>query len=213
MDITPDTLNRRERKKSILKKHIVETAMELFKTQSFQATTMGEIADKVDIAKATLYNYFPLKETILSEFVQQSIADRVDEVRRLIQESPGTRTVLFTLFKYILQWALKHRDLMLIYWSYHMQRLSQGASSDAEWSETANLITEILVAGQKAGDIKKSISIETMARSLDANLNFTITGFLLRNENTNPDDYIYMMIDLFLTGAATTKARINEHIY
>ena len=213
MDETPDTLNRRDRKKNVLKKNIVETAMRLFKAQGFQGTTMGEIADQVDIAKATLYNYFPLKETILSEFVQQSIADRVDEVRRLIQESPGTRTVLFTLFKYILQWALKHRDIMLIYWSYHMQRLSQGITDDAEWGEMSGIITEILSAGQKVGDIKKSISIEAMARSLDANLNFTITGFLLKHKHTNPDDYIYMMIDLFLTGAATTKARINEHLY
>ena len=35
--------------------------------------TMDQIAEEVDISKGTLYNYFPFKESIISEYWQKSV--------------------------------------------------------------------------------------------------------------------------------------------
>ena len=64
--------NRTERKKKDSRRKIIGVAMDLFKKQGFDATTMEQIADEADIARATLYSYFPVKEAILHLHVQKS---------------------------------------------------------------------------------------------------------------------------------------------
>lgn len=41
-------------------------AMALIRAYGFEETTMEQIAEEADIAKGTLYNYFPAKEAIIS---------------------------------------------------------------------------------------------------------------------------------------------------
>jgi TetR/AcrR family transcriptional regulator, cholesterol catabolism regulator len=61
----PDTIGRRERKKLELEQRIRQAAAELFHGKGYDATTVDEIADAADVAKATLFNYFPRKDALL----------------------------------------------------------------------------------------------------------------------------------------------------
>lgn len=56
----------RERKKGEIRSRIIDTAMDLLDKQGFEATTVDQIAEKADVAKSILYNYFPAKEAILA---------------------------------------------------------------------------------------------------------------------------------------------------
>ncbi len=51
-------MNRRERKKEETRIKIINCTIELFKDKGFSDTSMEEIAEKSDVAKGTLYNYF-----------------------------------------------------------------------------------------------------------------------------------------------------------
>ncbi len=53
--------SRVERKKEETKQKIVSVAIALFQQKGFDDTAMEQIAEEVDIAKGTLYNYFPVK--------------------------------------------------------------------------------------------------------------------------------------------------------
>src|SRR6516165_8804748 len=55
----------RERKKLKTRHAIQDAAIELFSTASFQAVTVEQIADRADVAPATVYRYFPTKEDIV----------------------------------------------------------------------------------------------------------------------------------------------------
>jgi AcrR family transcriptional regulator len=57
----------RERKIERTRELIVKTAVSLFETRGFDATTMREIAQASEIGPATLYRYFSSKEAILLE--------------------------------------------------------------------------------------------------------------------------------------------------
>lgn len=48
------------RKKEKTRQVIITTAMNLFIQNGYEATTMEQIAEMADIAKGTLYNYFPV---------------------------------------------------------------------------------------------------------------------------------------------------------
>ena len=73
MDSNPP-VSRIERKKEETRLKIIAVAMSLFKAHGFDVTTMERIAAEVDIAKGTLYNYFPVKEAIVSEYIRRTFA-------------------------------------------------------------------------------------------------------------------------------------------
>lgn len=58
-------MSRRERKKIELEQRIRRAAAELFHAKGYEETTVDEIAEAADIAKATLFNYFPRKDALL----------------------------------------------------------------------------------------------------------------------------------------------------
>lgn len=61
------SLSRRERKKLETKIAILEAARDLFQGQGFDETSIEAIAERADVSRSTFFNYFPTKESLLSE--------------------------------------------------------------------------------------------------------------------------------------------------
>jgi AcrR family transcriptional regulator len=55
----------RERKKEQTRRRILAVAMELFGERGFDAVTVNEVAEAAEVAKATLFAYFPSKESLV----------------------------------------------------------------------------------------------------------------------------------------------------
>ena len=52
------------------KREILETALDLFSTRGFEATSVSQIAEAVGIRKASLYSHFACKQEILDALIQ-----------------------------------------------------------------------------------------------------------------------------------------------
>ena len=57
---------------------ILATALELFLVQGYDATSLREIAERLEISKAALYYHFPAKEQIVVELTRQFLNDLAD---------------------------------------------------------------------------------------------------------------------------------------
>lgn len=55
----------RERKKEQNRQRIAAAALRLFVERGFDAVTVNEIAEAAEVAKATLFSYFPTKESLV----------------------------------------------------------------------------------------------------------------------------------------------------
>lgn len=71
-----------------MRDHIIETASRLFYSNGIRAVPMDQIIAEADIAKATLYRYFPTKEHLIVAYLQTR-SDRVLASMRDIIHSAG----------------------------------------------------------------------------------------------------------------------------
>ena len=73
----------RERKKRATRQLISDIATSLFIARGFEQVTVDEVAAAADVAKMTVFNYFPRKEDLFF--------DRTDDARQLLREALAAR--------------------------------------------------------------------------------------------------------------------------
>lgn len=79
-------LSRRELNKQNSRKRILKASRKLFSTKGYEETMIEDIAHRAEVSKATLYNYFPNKESLLIGTAQEVI----DRARSLAQNGAKT---------------------------------------------------------------------------------------------------------------------------
>jgi len=67
-------ISRREANKIKCRHDILKASRRLFKDKGYDDTMIDDVADAAGISKATLYNYFPNKESLLSGTLDDQIA-------------------------------------------------------------------------------------------------------------------------------------------
>jgi AcrR family transcriptional regulator len=73
--------DRRARRRQEGRNRVYSAAIELFAERGFDATTMDEIADSADVARATVFNYFQRKTAFLDEWAARRRQRAVSVVR------------------------------------------------------------------------------------------------------------------------------------
>ncbi|MHB9855671.1 TetR family transcriptional regulator [Streptomyces krungchingensis] len=81
----------RERKKEQTRQRIAAVAMRLFIERGFDAVTVNEIAEAAEVAKATLFAYFPTKESLALQGVGG------DDLAGIVAGRPAGQTFLEAL--------------------------------------------------------------------------------------------------------------------
>ncbi len=69
--------SRREAKKDECRRQIARAAVHLFETKGFAAATMDEVAERADVSRPTVFNYFAHKEEIPAYFMGWMLEERV----------------------------------------------------------------------------------------------------------------------------------------
>jgi len=150
--------SRTERKKEETRKKILAVAMDLFKRQGFDKTTVDQIAMEADVAKGTVFNHFPEKEAIIYEHIQSMIREQTPAMLEYLDKLPDTRTRLIAALQKTLEWM--HIDLSndlferhFIYkmsqWVHAIKHLDRNVSSGF-----STVMEHILKLGIESGEIR-----------------------------------------------------------
>lgn len=164
---TIDEPDRRQRKVNQTLSRVTEIAWAMFESTGYENVTMESISAQADIAKATLYKYFPTKESILDQHFKAEMRERRDDIQNTLLQLQGLRARLTYLFeveaeylrdKYVyLAPLLKHRTQNI--------DLQQNPSAS---SGMLTIMTVLFKAAQAASEIPKKHSPETLAHYLNA---------------------------------------------
>ena len=74
--------SRREYNKQQCRVRILKASRQLFRAKGFEQTTMEDVALHAEVSKATLYNYFTNKDSLLLGIAEAAL----DEIRQLVAE-------------------------------------------------------------------------------------------------------------------------------
>jgi AcrR family transcriptional regulator len=156
-----DRLPLRERNKQRNVQRIIDAAFELFHTLGYHQTTMDAIAEKAEVSRATLFNYFPTKQALLMPFANKLYRERVQpEIRSYLDTQPTTLQALRFLFMSIHEHVLTLPDIYRA-----LQEEFFHPQPDAREAGTGFFETRltILQYGQQQGEVRTDIPLEKLA--------------------------------------------------
>jgi AcrR family transcriptional regulator len=116
---------RRERKKRETREKIFTSAIKLFKTHGFEATTIDMISEEADVARGTIFLHFTSKEAILANWGYErlhEIEERREEwdydddcqakVLRIYKIMNEVTITNFDFIKVVVESSMKHRQVL-----------------------------------------------------------------------------------------------------
>ncbi len=203
-----DEVSRRERKRMHTASHLSATAFELFETHGYAAVSMEQIAQKADVAKATLYNYFPVKEALLAHRFREDIAAGMVE--------RGAALIACKSFEDRMQFLLREsaawHSARKVYLPYYLRYLT----GQARYGETApgtgdvepgsrQILTLMFEAAQHTGEVDTRQTAAQIAWSFEYLL-FGAVAAWLTDPGIDLATRFLAAFDLTMRGMATRSA-------
>ncbi len=193
--------SRMERKRENTRQKIIETGMQLFMEQGIEATTMEQIAEQVDIAKGTLYNYFPVKEAIIDAYIKRAVQSRNEERFQRLSKLPDTRTRVITMLTELMQGVQAQREIFEKYFIYRIQKMITLEQDESAESGLGSLEEQIIRLGQQNGDLRTDLSAEILEDLLEFAFIEVAQQLYKDPKHFVAEQVIPQYVDLFLNGA------------
>jgi AcrR family transcriptional regulator len=135
----------------VTRQRLLDTAFALFAERGFHATTYDEIADAADMARATVFNYFPRKDDLIMGIAQERRAAAAVILRNDLDMDAPTATVLRDMLRHVaeLYEADRARNQAFVRCT-----LQAGSALIPGWFDSAELFTTAIAAGQARGDVR-----------------------------------------------------------
>ena len=146
------TAGRRERKRQESRERLYTTAIRLFLENGFDSTTVDQIANGADVARATAFNHFPQKVAYLEEWGRR----RRRHVRtQLAQGAPGAGTAAGRLGRYLHEMAVlnisaRNETQALMDPSIRLGQALRSPTLDVD-------LAEVVRAGQNNGEFRTDV--------------------------------------------------------
>ncbi len=178
------------------KAEILKTALVLFSSQGFQATTMEHISSTIKMARTSLYEYFKSKEDILysliSEVVEEDRENPLEgsirsQLETLAAESISRLQNNFTLYKILFQELPTLSNP-----TFDKMKAWQGRSMI--------LVQEVIVKGIKQGAFASNREVEDIAFAFKAMIGQRLADLLYSGTHVQPEEDAKRLIDLVWLG-------------
>ena len=191
-------LGRRERKKLETRDRLVACAAALFTERGYVSTTMDDIAECADVARATVFNYFTRKEDLVLAWFGQ----RRGELAEILADSADAdtdtsgrlRDAIRTIARFFTEAPATGRAMVRAW-------LQAGGPMLAPGSETPRMFASIIRSGQQEGDVAADIDPERAGLVIfDAYLGVLYRWGTVDGDPSPLEDDLIAALDVVLAG-------------
>ncbi len=187
----------REKKKIETKNKIIEVGGRLFKEKGFNNTTVDEIAREAEIGKGTFFNYFPTKEALLREFVEQKQELVYNLARNELKRSILTREKIKNILVSVAKSNEKDKELTRLFVFEYLRHYGY----EERRSDSLNtILQDLLENGIKTGDVKNGLDIKRAAENLTASYYMSLMEWLWSKSEYSFSEDISKKIDMIFDG-------------
>ncbi|MDR3574146.1 MAG: TetR/AcrR family transcriptional regulator [Anaerolineaceae bacterium] len=190
--------SRMDRKKEDTKRKIIHAAMLLFKDHGLEQTTMEQIAEQADIAKGTLYNYYPVKEAIISDYIERVSTERNSGRIERLPELLDTRTRLIRTLRELISWVKDQPVLFEKYFTYQIQHIISLRPNESTASGFRLIGTEIILLGEASGEIRTDLPFDSLISLFEFVFIKVVQKYYQDPQSFNDDEVIRQYVDLFM---------------
>jgi AcrR family transcriptional regulator len=173
---------RRERHRTETRDRLFRAALELFAERGFLETTVEDITESADVGKGTFFNYFPTKEHILAEFGGQ----RTAAVERALEKAKATKGSVLDVIGELASNAAGQSNLnaglLRAIFAAHASCAPVRAELHKRTQISRRLLAEMFRIGQERGEIRRDISANDLARTMQTAFMGLTMGWALNPE-------------------------------
>jgi AcrR family transcriptional regulator len=201
-------LGRRERNKLDVYRRIRDAAVELFRKKGYEATTVEEIAERADVAKGTVFNHFPRKESLLEAFAADVRVRLGTELGPPGTWTGSTRDRIVRLLLTVARLAHADRVVFRLMLRQTVREFWTGARTDPLALQIQEHVRSTLRDGRRRGELRPSVRIEAAARLIEAAFFTTMLEWL--NEETDDRAFrreLAAQLDIVFAGLARCAPR------
>lgn len=156
---------------------ILDAAAEIFREKGFHAASMQDIADRVNLQKASLYHHVTSKQEILLSLLDQALDLLTQRMQAVLDQSLPPDQKLRLAMQVYLQVMLEHRDLAAVLLLEHRSLEPKSLARHMPRRDRfERLWRDLIQTGINAGDFDCP-DPALASRALLGVLNWTITWY------------------------------------
>jgi AcrR family transcriptional regulator len=163
---------RRERKKREVRRKIYDAAFALFVEKGFDATTVDEIAQRADVGKGTVFNYFPRKTSLLAALAGDWTDRLIEKFGPVSGWRGSTRTQLERAFRFLADLGARNPALSRLALEESLRRMHEGGDAPSAVDDPVEgfrrITPSVLRRGQERGDVRRDIDPEHAAELIES---------------------------------------------
>ena len=196
---------RRERERERHRNEILDAAEAVFSEKGYHGTTVEDVAARAEFSVGTLYNFFAGKDELYNVLIEERLQQLRDDAFEILDQADGTEDIIKMYIKGKIELSQKYFSFGKL---YMRERLGDRFSGNKLWTEVVapvhkeifeRLLT-IFREGLKQGVLRKDLSAEDMAITIDAMTDgFMFEWFMHPNEYPLDEKYT-TMVRLFFEG-------------
>jgi TetR/AcrR family transcriptional regulator, cholesterol catabolism regulator len=147
----------RQKKNAQVKDALYKTAMQLFRQQGFEATTVDEIAAGAGYSRATFFNHFGTKQGVLRHYGKE-LRNTVEEIVRQPAHGSSSLDVLHRVLLAMIEEAKEHLEDVRIICTYSVLDPSYITNPTPSRRRITEIIIQLVSKAQEEGRVRTDLN-------------------------------------------------------
>jgi AcrR family transcriptional regulator len=204
--VSGEASDRQSRKCAQLEQHLVSVAFRLFEAHGFDSVTMEGIAHKADVAKATLYKHFPVKEALLARRFKDEIEEGIAVLDEELRSHRSFAARMRFLLSHSAAWHQARKAYMPHYLRFRRSLVTYGPAATAakrHGSGTRQILESFIRDAQVRGEVSSRYVAADIAAMFEHMLVSAVVTWLEKPDRDLGQEFSFALTVL-LSGVGTT---------